>query len=313
MEAKEIKIHIVEMLKRNGPSLPVHVTRIVQLDMLFTGAFLSELYNEKIVKISNMKVGSSPLYFLPGQEKQLEKYMGYLQDKEKEACFLLKREGLLEDSKQPPAIRVALRNLKDFAIPIKSGKEIIWKYLTYEEVALKPEHEIDLANAVTIKSSVEMKGIDTEIEKKKAELETLKKELEIQRSAKERYSEAEQIVELEKKKLVRKLKTIKKAVIDETFLNEVKTFLAKKEVVFLEAEQFDKKQVTAKIRIKGEEVFLIALNKRKLADEDLTKAHKKAANLGLRYVVLSKGEISKKTKELIEAYKNLIEAGKMEN
>jgi len=133
----ETKRKILSLLKIKGPSLPVHISREVNLDMLFSAAILSELASEKLVKISKMKVGGSPLYFLEGQEQQLEKFSNYLPNKEKEAFLLLKQKKLLQDKKQEPAIRVALRNLKDFAFPLiintSNRQELFWRFYTMTE------------------------------------------------------------------------------------------------------------------------------------------------------------------------------------
>jgi hypothetical protein len=124
---------ILNVLKQKGPSLPVHIAKQVGLDTLFTGAYLSELYNEKSIKISNLKVGNSPLYYIEGQEPMLENFVDSLNSKEKEACLLLKKYSYLKESEQLPAIRVALKNIKDFAFPVEIAEEVYWKYLTAEE------------------------------------------------------------------------------------------------------------------------------------------------------------------------------------
>ena len=84
-----------------------------------------------------MKVGNSPVYFIPGQETMLEKFSEYLKSKEKEAFALLKEKRFLEDKKQDPAIRIALREIKDFAIAFKKDDEIFWRYFTIPENEFK--------------------------------------------------------------------------------------------------------------------------------------------------------------------------------
>ena len=74
-----------------GPSLPVFIAQETGLSILFASAFLSELIADKRLKISNMHVGSSPLYLVPGQEPMLENFSQYLKNKEKEA-YLFKRK-----------------------------------------------------------------------------------------------------------------------------------------------------------------------------------------------------------------------------
>ena len=62
---------IVATIASNGPSLPVQIARHVNISLLFASAYLSELYNERKIKMSNMKVGSSSLYYVEGQEAKL--------------------------------------------------------------------------------------------------------------------------------------------------------------------------------------------------------------------------------------------------
>ena len=143
----ETKRKILGILRFRGPSLPVHIAKQTGLDMLFSSALLSELATEKEIKISDLKVGGSPLYFLRGQEARLEEFSKFLPSKEKEAFILLKKKTILDDKKQNPAIRVALRNIKDFAFPIildiGKEKELFWRlYSLPEEEARAKYNEL---------------------------------------------------------------------------------------------------------------------------------------------------------------------------
>jgi len=51
--------------------------------------------------------------------------------------------------------------------------------------------------------------------------------------------------------------------------------------------------------------LLIAYNKKRINENDIIKAHKKALELNLKYIILSLGEPLKKLTNLIEALKNL--------
>jgi len=131
-QTNQIKDKIVEFLKRKGPSLPVHIAKEINTSILFTSAFLSELLSEKRITLSNMKIGNSPVYYIKGQESLLENYSDYLKNKEKEAFLLIKEKKFLKDSEQAPAIRVALREIKDFAIQFRfqNSQELMWRYYT---------------------------------------------------------------------------------------------------------------------------------------------------------------------------------------
>jgi hypothetical protein len=139
-DASHIREKILSILRMKGPTIPVYISQEIGTSMLFTSAFLSELLSDKLVKISNMRVGNSPIYFIAGQEPQLEKFAHYLKSKEKEAFLLLQENKFLKDSEQSPAIRVALRSIKDFAFHFRKNNEIFWRYLTSSESELK--HEI---------------------------------------------------------------------------------------------------------------------------------------------------------------------------
>lgn len=123
---------ILEFIKQTGPALPVQVSKKIQTNILFASAHLSELSSRKEIKVSALKVGSSPLYYLPGQEPQLERFTVHLHEKERQAYDLLKTKRVLRDSETPPAMKVALRSISDFAIPLDvshdNTTEIFWKW-----------------------------------------------------------------------------------------------------------------------------------------------------------------------------------------
>jgi len=57
-----------------GPTLPAKVAKAINQPLLIASAALSDLSSQGKVKISNLKVGGSPLYYLPGQEEELMKF-----------------------------------------------------------------------------------------------------------------------------------------------------------------------------------------------------------------------------------------------
>ena len=126
------KEKIINIIKESGPSYPGKISKETQLSPLFASAFLAELVSERKLKISNMKIGGSPIYHLVGQETNLENFIEHLNHKEREAFHLLKDSQVLEDSQQTPAMRVALRKIKDFAKPlnvkINEESKLFWKF-----------------------------------------------------------------------------------------------------------------------------------------------------------------------------------------
>ena len=85
MDVEEKKRKITGIIQQRGPSLPIHVARGTELNTLFASAILSEMVSSRILRVSSLKVGSSPLYYLPGQEEMLDNFFAYLPSKEKDA------------------------------------------------------------------------------------------------------------------------------------------------------------------------------------------------------------------------------------
>ena len=92
IQINEVYNKIIGILQRRGPCLPIHVAKEMNMSTLFVSAFLAELVSNRKIKVSNLKVGGSPLYFLEGHEQKLENFYNYLHPKESEAFLLLKNK-----------------------------------------------------------------------------------------------------------------------------------------------------------------------------------------------------------------------------
>jgi len=286
----QTKEKIISFIEMRGPSLPVHIGKEINTSILFTSAFLSELISEKRLKISNLKVGNSSLYFIAGQEPRLEEFSQHLKSKEKDAFELLKQKRILRDSEQHPAIRVALQAIKDFAIPFKKDNQIYWKYLTVSDQELINKiKEMPATNE--IKKQIEIDKKESMI---KHEQKTSKVEIPLQ--VKTKNENRPSVVGLKKKISVKK---------GDKFFNRVKEFLLKSSIEILDVEDASKDNLILKIKINNREKLLVAYNKKKIDENDIIKAHKKSLELDLEYIILSLGEPSKKMNEFIEAIKKL--------
>jgi len=340
-----IREKILKIIRRKGPSLPVHIANELNMSILFASAFLSELLSDKNIKISHMRVGSSPIYFIPGQEPGLEKYAQHLKSKEREAFFILKEKKFLKDETQLPAIRVALRAINDFAIPFKRGDDIFWRFFTTPEsefISKRSEQKIsrgplitkeEIKPLITSPQSVSAKP-ETESVISKPILQESKPEhhktLNIFDDKPEEFERIEESKKIEKpihlseytlkgtspklqgegakKKPTKKKATKKKVMVkkqDDRFFIKVKEFLTNKGIEISDIEGFSKNDLTLRVNIKGEEKLLIAHNKKRVEEIDIIKAHKKASDLNLHYLILSLGEPLKKLSNLIEAVKSL--------
>ena len=284
-DTSKLKEKILYLIRVKGPCLPVHISKETGLSMLFSGAFLSELVSDKSIKISNMRVGSSPVYYIPGQEASLENFAKHLNSKEKEAFNLLKEKKFLQDTKQEPAIRVALRSIRDFAMPFKKDSEIFWRFFKTSLSEFKIEKSKKLVQPPPIRKQIRKQK---EPEDKP---EIKQKELGIFDSQKK-----------ETKKAPKKKPTQK---TNDKFFDKVKEFLRKQAIEISSIEGFSKTDLTLKIKDAMGEKLLVAYNKKRISELDILNAHKKASEKNLPYVILSLGETSKKLTSFIEAIKDL--------
>ncbi len=289
---------ILSTIRNRGPCLPVHIARAANLSLLFASAYLSELFGENRIKMSNMRVGSSPLYFLEGQEAHLENFIQHLAPKEKEAVLLLKQEKLLEDQKLQPAIRVALRELKDFAVPLKVKTEnearLFWKH------AFTPDEEAKALLNQLIPPS----------KKKKEKSERRKKEEKIQPpTAPALLPEKEEKHEKTAQKIIKKPKE------DSLFIDKIKEYLKSKDMELLDISNVKKKECLGKIRIDTllgkQDLLLIVKDKKRVTEDDITIAVHKAQIEKMPILMLSSGNLDKDAQNFFQLWQNLIKFEKI--
>ena len=296
LDVQSIKQKIIRIINEKGPSLPVPISRAIELSPTFASAILAELVDERRVKLSNLKVGSSPLYLLPGQEQKLEEHVDDLVGVEKSAYLKLKQNKILIDERQEPAIRVALRKIRDFATPLKFNQKIIWKYMfiTNQEA----QEKINQLNFQQSKPRLKENPSAPEGGPPKG-------------SKKPSGVLDKPILQLKPKKTKPPSKTAQE------FLAEIKQFLQIKDIEFLKEVQIDKKEIIAKIRINSDIgkiiLLLIAKDKKRPNIADLTLAYQKAVHEKMPCLFLSRGDPASTTKEFLEQHKNILKIGKIEN
>ena len=116
----ELKEQVYEYVNRHGPVLPAVIAKEFRSTNIFISALLSELISNKRIKLTRAKIGGSPLYYCKDQEARIvELLRGNLGQKQREALDILIEKKVLRDRDCLPFERVALRELEDFAIPVK--------------------------------------------------------------------------------------------------------------------------------------------------------------------------------------------------
>jgi len=280
----DIKEEILQFMRGKGPVLPVEIGKHINSNILMASAHLSELSSNGKVKVSNVKVGGSPLYYLPGQEVQLQKFADNLHEKEKRAYDLLFQRKILRDKELEPLTRVVLRAIKDYAIPLqvnyRGESEIFWRWylLTNKEAEelIKPLFK------------EQEKTVEKPIEK-----EILKK-----------IEQSEKKIE----KPVEKIRAAKKETKPKTdkniFLMNVSNYFNKNKVTILSKEAIRSSETDFIIQVPSAvgnlEYYCKAKNKKTINDSDLASAFVQGQLKKLPVLLLTNGELTKRAKEMLE-------------
>ncbi len=124
---------ILSFIRASGPTIPSKVAKVIKTEILIASAHLSDLSSRGKVKVSSLKWGGSPLYYVPGQESMLYNFAkDNLNPKDFDVLELLRNEGVLREAELELLPRVALRSLKDFAVPLQvttpEKTELFWKW-----------------------------------------------------------------------------------------------------------------------------------------------------------------------------------------
>jgi len=262
------KEKILSFIREKGPVLPVEVAKHIDSNILMASAHLSELSSNGKVRISNVKIGGSPLYYTPGQESQLQRFADNLHEKEKMAYDLLFQKKVLRDRGVEPVIRVALRAIKDYAVPLqvnfKGSSEIFWRWylLTNEE------------SEKLIRPFFKKKPVEKEVGKK------------IEKP-------------LEKRKPIKKEKIDRSAFLDliSGYFNKNKINVLSKEVIRISEIDFIVQVPSA---VGNLEYYCKAKNKKKITDSDLASAFVQGQLRKLPVLFLIDGELTKRAREMLQ-------------
>lgn len=308
IQSNEAHNKIVDVLKNRGPSLPIQIAKNVGLSSLFVSAFLSELTNQKQIKVSHLKVGGSPLYFLEGQEEQLEPYYKYLHPKEAEAFLLLKKKKVLKDEEQEPSIRVALRSIRDFAVGFKQGEEIYWRYFLVSDLEV---NDILVPKKIVVKK--EIKKVERpKIEKGRRLLEKDTGKRNTEKEVKPIKQEQKKIFQ---NPLAVKTEKPKKEKPKSDFVLKVIDFVERNGFKMIEERDYKAKEYNCLVQIKSELGLITFLtqakDKKNVTKLDFEKLLSVAQSIPLPAFMLYSGQISKNAIDYLEKYDSILKVKKM--
>ena len=321
------KTIVVESIKREGPSLPNAVSKQVSLSLLFTSALLSEMVADKTLKISYLKIGGSPLYYLAGQEDKLEKFINYLNAQEKESFELIKERRIIQEEVLDPVHRVAMKSIKDFASPLTvyaDGKQrTFWRLyaVPIEEAQKIIEGLIDVEKNGYKKEEIKPKE-EEKIEQVKQEVKEIVEKKTRMRKPKSIEPSTGQLIEVQPQQLqvqqaqmpvqegqlqvqqqtIQQITKPKKANPKlEQLKEKVKQWLHNKHIELLqENEDEEALFIVFTPSTVGNLKFLIVVNeKKKISEADLSIAYQKGVQYKMPVMFLVKGELNKKAQEYL--------------
>lgn len=297
----------MQFLRMNGPSLPSKIGKLLNTDLLLASAHLSDLISQGKVKVSSLKIGGSPLYYMPGQEQQLAQYAsGNMNPKDVQVLNSLQEKKLLREAQLPLLDKVALRSLKDFAVPLQvtvdGKKELFWKWHL-----CSAQEANDLLSVYFVPAPQE---IELAAEPKLAARpeSALPAQTTLIASPISENSGVE-----EKKVPTKPQERVKRKKQEEEFFPEVEE-ICKKLKISIEQKETIRKNAELELIIKVPSAvgvmtyFCKAKNKAKCDEKDLSAAYMQAQIKKLPLLLLYTGELTAKAKEMLEsgAFENVM-------
>ena len=289
----DVRSKVLSIVQINGPILPVKISKVINQNILFTSAILSELTDRKEILLSKAKIGGSPVYYIKGQEERLKMLYEHLKDVHKKVYDLLNEKKILKDSECEPWERVALREIGDFAKQFNYNNEVFWRWhLTSEEETkqlLSPEQKTEelQENPINIK----------EIQENPINAENIKEEV------------TQLKLEEPKQKLKKQKIKVSKIKDDSRILSTINNYFNENDIKILNEKIINQnKEFNYNIEVDstiGKIIFFCKVKiKKKISDADLSLACNEAK--GRQLLFLSNGELTKKALEFIEREKEIV-------
>jgi hypothetical protein len=297
----------IVQLGHNSPLLPNTVAKALNTNGILAGAMLSEMVAKGLLKTSALKVGGSPLYYLPGKEEQLLSFSNYLNEKDKRTLALLQELKVIREKDCEPLVRVSLSLIKDFS------KQLIVEYNGIQETFYKYFLVTDEEAKQLIKAQLEpvqeVKEETSEIkEETKGRQESKQEVNEIKEEIKEIKQEAKEEITPLKKEKTEKPKKIEAPAGD--FWEQLISHFSTHKITIQEHTVVKKKTdfdliVEIPSPVGKLTYYCKARSKKKLTDADISSAYVTGQIKKLPTIFITDGELNKKAQELASQLKGL--------
>ncbi|HZX44857.1 MAG TPA: hypothetical protein VFF28_04195 [Candidatus Nanoarchaeia archaeon] len=307
---------ILQYIRMKGPVLPADIGKQINSNILFASAHLSELSSNGKVKVSSIKVGGSPLYYLPGQESMLQRFADDLGEKDKRAYNLLHEKKVLRDIELEPLMRVALRGIKDFAIPLQvnleGNSEIFWRW---QEVTNQQAEELIRPLFVKEEKKIaeEKQEVEKEEIKKVPEPEVKHQEKNQETNLEQKQEPRQELKPAPRQEIKKEIQSQiskdkprpKKEITDDgPFLDKISDHFKVNKIKIISKEQIRKSEFDLIIDVPSAvgnlEYYCKAKGKQKITDGDLASAFVQGQVKKLPVLLITNGELTKRAAEMLQ-------------
>src|SRR3989344_1639963 len=274
-----LKDRILSIVKRRGPSLPVHGSKEKEAyDLLQKNKILKDSEQQPAIRVALRALHDFAIPFKNNEDI----YWRYLTFSENDV------KNIFDNKLQKEISKDTNKNIEKINISsqIQQPNKINERK---KEINTEPKKE--------------------EFKENKEEHKTLKAKfespLELKNKGKKQFKEKPIHLKKEKIKKPRKNKNSFQKTQDEKFFDRVKEYLANNNIELLDIIGLSKNKLILKVKENKEEYLVVAFNQRKITEKDIIEASKRAKEGDLDYSILSFGETSKTLQNLIEASKKL--------
>lgn len=292
----------IVQLGHNSPLLPNTVAKALNTNGILAGAMLSEMVAKGLLKTSTLKVGGSPLYYLPGKEEQLLSYSNYLNEKDKRTLALLQELKVIREKDCEPLVRVSLSLIKDFSkqllVEYNGIQETFYKYFLVTDEEAKQLIKAQLEPAQPVKET--KKAAYEETQKIKEETKEIVE-------SNEKKETKEEISPIKKEKAE---KPKKAEVPAGDFWEQLLSHFTTHKITIQEHTVVKKKTdfdliVEIPSPVGRLTYYCKARSKKKLTDADISSAYVTGQIKKLPVIFITDGELNKKAQELASQLKGL--------
>ncbi len=272
LEPKEQAVY--DLVVSKGPLTPVDVAKALGTTSMVAAAILSTLADRGFIKASQMKYGTSKLYYASGQEGKVREILKTtLSPLQIKAIDLIKSSRIILDSELSPQLRLFLSEVPDFVkkleVTFNGQNFVIWTYWNVTEDEIKSFFDSKFA-------------IKEEVKEQKEEIREEKVEKKVE---KQKVKRKKAIKEVEPNEFVKKA------------LSKLNLKILKKKIHKQDAE------LIAKLKNELSEEEVIIWIKPNANESDLMKAYIKAIDKKKRVYLVTNSELKNKFEEFVVVLK----------